>query len=141
MMSFSKVALKIIRTFVDERGALCVLEVAKDIPFDIKRIFYMFGVSDKPRGGHAHRTVFQAMIAIHGSCKITASNGECVSSYILSEPNVTLIVPPGYWCDITEFRNDSILLVLASDLYDECEYIRDYDEFERYVREKKSKFL
>lgn len=137
-MSLSRITLQDIRTYVDERGALCVLEGTKDVPFEIKRIFYMFGKNDTPRGGHAHRTVIQAMIAIHGSCKITANNGECVSSYMLSEPNVTLIVPPGYWCDITEFENEPTLLVLASDLYDECEYIRDYNEFERYVTEKKS---
>jgi len=126
-----------ITTKYDKRGNLSIIEAQKDIPFEIKRVYYIWGNKDNlPRGGHAHKELWQAIIAMHGSCKIKIYDGKSTNDYILNKPDNVLIFPPGYWRDLVAFADDCVLLVLASDYYNESDYIRDYDEYIKYVQDK-----
>jgi len=126
-----------ITTKYDKRGNLSIIEAQKDIPFEIKRVYYIWGNKDNlPRGGHAHKELWQAIIAMHGSCKIKIYDGKSTNDYILNKPDNVLIFPPGYWRDLVAFEDDCVLLVLASDYYNESDYIRDYDEYIKYVQDR-----
>ncbi|MBR1730088.1 MAG: FdtA/QdtA family cupin domain-containing protein [Selenomonadaceae bacterium] len=107
----------------------------KDIPFTIKRIFYMYDTIDNvTRGYHAHRNVNQILVCISGSCKIRLDNGFTKKVFDLTDHSRGLYLPVNVWLEMYEFTSDAILLVLASDLYDEKEYIRNYDEFLKLVQ-------
>jgi len=124
-------------TKYDKRGNLSIIEAEKDIPFEIKRVYYIWDNKDNlPRGGHAHKELWEAMIALHGACKIKIDDGKSKVDYILSKPDKVLIFPPGYWRDLVAFADDCVLLVLASDYYDESDYIRNYDEYIKYVQDR-----
>ncbi len=132
-----KICIKEIKTICDYRGNLSIIEAQKDIPFEIKRVYYIWDNKDNlPRGGHAHKELWQAIIAMHGSCNIKIDNGKMSQEYILNEPNQMLILIPGYWRDLVAFADDCVLLVLASDYYDESDYIRNYDEYIKYVQDR-----
>ena len=119
----------------DARGHLVVMEEYKDVPFDIKRIFYIYGSDpDVVRGQHANRKSCFMLINVAGKSKVDVHDGESVTTYRLDEPHVGIYLPKMVWKDMYDFSPDSVLLVLASELYDPEEYIRDYDE---YLREKK----
>mgnify|MGYP000132338764 CR=1 FL=1 len=111
-----------IKTFSDERGNLSVLEDF-DIPFDIKRIFFIYGVDRSVRGGHRHRQTRQALICIKGKCEIDNNTGEQQEMFILDNPKKCLIVEPEDWHTMKNFSDDTILLVLASENFDESDYI------------------
>ncbi len=108
-------------THTDKKGNLTVIE--KIIPFDIKRIFYIYGVDNSVRGGHRHKTTFQAAIAIKGSCRIRNNNGILEEQFILDKPSKCLILNPEDWHVMDEFSEDAILMVLASTEYDPDDYI------------------
>ncbi|WP_276348697.1 FdtA/QdtA family cupin domain-containing protein [Daejeonella sp. JGW-45] len=108
-------------TFTDKKGNLTVIE--KVIPFNINRIFYIYGVDDSTRGGHRHKTSIQAAICIKGSCRITNDNGLSVEEYILDKPSKCLILKPEDWHTMDQFSEDAILMVLASTEYDPEDYI------------------
>jgi dTDP-4-dehydrorhamnose 3,5-epimerase-like enzyme len=110
-----------LKTFTDKRGNLTVIE--KVIPFDIKRIFYIYGVDDSIRGGHRHHKTIQAAICIKGSCKIYNDNGITQEEYILNSPDKCLILEPADWHKMYEFSADAILMVLASEYFDPNDYI------------------
>lgn len=114
-----------LRTFTDIRGNLTVIE--KVIPFNILRIFYIYGVDDSIRGGHRHYKTIQAAICIRGSCKIFSDNGQKTEEYLLDHPGKCLIIEPEDWHTMYSFTEDSILMVLASEYFDENDYI-----FEKY---------
>lgn len=119
----------------DERGQLVALEEHKDIPFEIKRVYYMYDtISDVVRGHHAHKTLEQILICIHGRCKVRLDNGYEKKVVPLEMPYEGLYVANNMWREMFDFSSDAVLLVLASELYDEKDYIRDYDEFLDYVR-------
>ncbi len=119
----------------DERGHLVVLEQFKDVPFDIKRIFYIYGSDTSVvRGQHANRKSCFMLINVAGTSKVDVHDGESVTTYSLDEPHVGIYLPKMVWKDMYDFSPDSVLLVLASELYDPDEYIRDYDEFLREIR-------
>lgn len=121
----------------DERGQLVALEEFKDIPFRIKRVYYMYDtVPEVIRGHHAHRRLEQILICIHGSCKIKLDNGKETKVVLLEKPYEGLYVANNMWREMYDFSSDAVLMVLASELYDESDYIRDYDEFLKYVNEK-----
>ncbi len=120
----------------DERGQLVALEEMKDIPFNIKRVYYMYDtVEGVVRGKHAHKSLQQILICIHGSCKILLDNGVEKKVIPLERPYEGLYVSNAMWREMFDFSPDAVLMVLASELYDEADYIRDYDEFLKYVTE------
>ena len=123
--------LKIINIPVvkDLRGNLGVVE--KDtIPFDIKRVYYLYDVpSDAYRGGHAHKEQLELLIALSGSFEVTLDDGKSKRSIILNKPNKGLLIPKGIWRELQDFSSGSVCLVLASDVFDEEDYIRDYNDF------------
>lgn len=118
----------------DERGQLVALEEIKDIPFEIKRVYYMYETkSGVRRGYHAHKKLEQILICIHGSCKILLDNGSEKKVVPLEKPYEGLYVGNSVWREMYDFSNDAVLMVLASEYYDESDYIRDYDEFLKYI--------
>lgn len=119
----------------DERGHLVVVEGMQDIPFDIKRIFYIYG-SDKEviRGQHANRKTEFILINVAGTSKVKVSDGRGNETvYSLNRPHTGIYLPKMVWKDMYDFSEDSVLLVLASEHYDPEEYIRDYDEFVKEI--------
>jgi len=116
-----------LKTFVDKRGNLTVIE--KTIPFDIRRIFYIYGVDNSKRGGHRHKTTIQAAICIQGSCKIYNNDGITENHFALDKPNKCLILETRDWHTMYEFSADAILMVLASEYFDQQDYI-----FEPYIK-------
>ena len=120
----------------DERGNLVVVEGNMDIPFEIKRIFYISGSDDTVvRGQHANRLSEFVMINVSGTSKVKVDNGEESRVIELNRPRMGLYLKNNIWKDMYDFSADSILLVLASEHYDESEYIRDYQEYLRFIKE------
>ncbi len=110
-----------LKTFTDKRGNLTVIE--KIIPFDIKRIFYIYGVDESIRGRHRHHKTIQAAICLTGSCSIYTNNGENEEVFDLTKPSQCLILEPKDWHKMYNFTKDAILMILASEFYDEKDYI------------------
>ena len=118
----------------DSLGELVAIENCKDIPFSIQRVYYMYDMeSDVVRGRHAHRTLKQILICVHGSCKVKLDDGRESETVFLDKPSVGIYIPNTMWREITGFSKDAVLLVLASEPYVEADYIRDYNEFLRFV--------
>ena len=118
----------------DERGKLVVVEGAQDIPFDIQRVFYLYGSdSEVVRGQHANRNSEFVLINVSGSSKVRVDNGFEEDIIELNRPRMGLYLPTMLWKDMYDFSADSVLLVLANTHYDGHEYIRDYDEFIKEV--------
>lgn len=118
----------------DERGQLVALEEYKDIPFQVKRVYYMFDTTKGiVRGCHAHRKLEQILICIHGSCKVKLDNGVESKVVPLEKPYEGLYISSNIWREMYDFSSDAVLMVLASELYDESDYIRDYQEFLNYI--------
>ena len=114
----------------DDRGQLVALEEFIDIPFEIKRVYYMYDTKDGVhRGFHAHKNLEQILICIHGSCKVLLDNGKEKKVVPLEKPYEGLYVSNNMWREMYDFSPDAVLMVLASDLYKEEDYIRDYNEF------------
>lgn len=110
-------------TFSDARGNLTVIE--KNIPFEIRRIFFIYGVDDSVRGGHRHHNTWQVAFCIQGSCIISNSDGERREEFLLDTPAKGLILEPTDWHTMHHFTPDAILMVLASELFDAADYIRE----------------
>lgn len=121
----------------DERGQLVSLEEFKDIPFQIKRVYFMYETEKGVvRGKHAHKNLEQILVCIHGSCKIRLDNGHEKKVVPLERPYEGLYVANDMWREMFDFSSDAVLLVFASEVYDESDYIRDYDEFLKLVEER-----
>ncbi|MGS2727238.1 sugar 3,4-ketoisomerase [Psychroserpens sp. BH13MA-6] len=116
----------------DPRGHLAVIE--KDcIPYTIKRVYYLFDVpSDAYRGGHAHKLQSELLIAVSGSFEVLLDDGHSKQKVMLNKPDKGLLIPTGIWRELENFSAGSVCLVLASDEFDENDYIRDYQEFLDY---------
>lgn len=110
-----------LKTFTDDRGNLTVIE--KVLPFDIKRIFYIYGVNSSVRGNHRHKKTIQAAICIKGSCIISNDNGVQKEDFVLDEPGKCLILNPEDYHSMHHFQPDTILMVLASEHFDVNDYI------------------
>lgn len=121
-----------IRRYSDTRGYLSVIEGLNDIPFEIKRVYYLYTVPEVARGSHAHRTLQQMLIATSGSVEVVLNDGQHKQSIILDKPWKGLLIPAGLWRDLKNFSGGAVLLCLASEKYDANDYIRDYDEFLKY---------
>lgn len=120
----------------DKRGHLVVAEGGRDVPFDIKRVFYIYG-SDKDvvRGQHANRKTEFVLINVAGTSKVKVKDGEGNEAiYCLNKPHTGIYLPTMVWKDMYDFSEDSVLMVLASEHYDNSEYIRDYDQFVKEIR-------
>ena len=114
----------------DKRGNLSVVEGKQTIPFEIKRIYYLYDVpGGTKRGGHAHRKLEQLIIAASGSFTVVLHNGKKRESYTLNRSNIGLYIPPMTWREIENFSSGTVCLVLASEHYDENDYIRNFKEF------------
>ena len=121
----------------DERGQLVALEEHKDIPFEIKRVYYMYDTGKGvTRGQHAHKSLEQILICIHGSCKLMLDNGKEKKIVSLEKPYEGLYISNNIWREMYDFSSDADLMVLASDVYKEEDYIRNYDEFLKFVNMK-----
>lgn len=119
-----------LQTHGDERGSLVALEEDKNIPFKIKRVYYMFNTeSGVHRGFHAHKSLKQVAIAIRGSCRFVLDNGQERIEITLDNPAQGLLIDSCVWREMYEFSDDCVLMVLADSLYDESDYIRDYSDF------------
>lgn len=120
----------------DERGSLIAVEEFKQVPFKVKRVYYIFdtkpGVS---RGFHAHKHLEQVVICLKGSCRFVLDNGADKEELTLNSPQHGLYIGHNIWREMHDFSEDCILLVLASDHYHEADYIRDYSEFLKLVHE------
>lgn len=121
----------------DSRGSLVAIEDHKNVPFDIKRVYYVYGTEEGvSRGFHAHRELRQMVIPLSGSCDFLLDDGKTVVTVALKDPTVGLMVEKMVWHEMHNFSNDCILLVLASAHYDEADYIRNYDEFKKLIGAK-----
>lgn len=122
----------------DPRGNLTFIEGNKHIPFEIKRTYYLYDVpGGANRGGHAHKNLHQLIIAMSGSFNITLDDGTSRQDFQLNRAYYGLYVCPGIWRDLNNFSSGAVCVVMASDFYDEDDYIRDYSEFCAYVRGRK----
>lgn len=114
----------------DERGSLVVLEDQKNVPFTIRRVYYLFGTKEGVRRGfHAHKQITQLAIVLRGSCRFYLDDGKEKNDLILDNPEQGLLVPPMLWHEMYDFSEDCILMVLADAHYNESDYIRKYHEF------------
>lgn len=119
----------------DERGMLVALEENKEIPFQIKRVYYMYNTGENVRRGyHAHKKLEQILICVHGTCMIHLDNGREVEEVCLDKPYEGLYIANNVWREMYNFSEDAVLLVLASELYDESDYLRDYQKFIEYIK-------
>ena len=126
----------------DERGQLIAIEEGKDLPFDVKRVYYIYDtLPGVRRGFHAHRNLEQILVCVSGSCKIHLDDGTETAEVVLDNPNKGLYISNDMWREMYDFTPDAVLLVLASEHYDEADYIRDYDTFIKMVRKGKDTTL
>ncbi len=120
----------------DRRGNLSVIE-NDTIPFEIKRVYYVYDIpSGAERGGHAHKNLQQFLVALSGSFDVIVNNGKEESIITLNKPNLGLLIRPGIWRKLQNFSSGAICLVIASEVYIEEDYIRDFEEFKKYVTDK-----
>ena len=121
-----------IRKFTDNRGFLSVIEGGVDIPFEIKRIYYLYLVPEAARGAHAHKQLQQLMVATSGSVHVTLDDGENKKTFVLDKPWKGLFVASGLWRTLDNFSGGAVCMVLASEKYDANDYIRNYKDFLNY---------
>lgn len=122
-----------LRKISDPRGNLTVIEGNRDVPFDIKRVYYLYDVpGGESRGAHAHKALNQLLIAANGSFSVTLDDGKEKVTYNLKRSYYGLLIVPGIWRDLDDFSSGSVCLCLASEHYKMEDYIRDYNEFLKY---------
>jgi len=131
-----------LKTIVDGiDGTISVAENHKHIPFEIKRAYYIYNLNNPKavRGKHAHKKLEQVLFCIDGTCEIGLDDGENQQAVMLDKPNIGIYLGTELWHTMKKFSDNCILLVLASDVYNEKDYIRCYDEFTDYIGKKKRK--
>lgn len=117
----------------NRKGNLTVVGNGIDVPFDVKRVYYLYDVpGGESRGGHAHKALFQLVVAVSGSFTVTLDDGTDKKTFALNRPYQGLLVVPGIWRMLDDFSSGAVCLVLASEKYDEGDYIRDYEEFLKF---------
>ena len=115
------------------KGDISVIENGETVPFDVQRVYYLYDVpGGVERGGHAHKSLYQLVMAVSGSFTVTLNDGKAKRSFTLNRPYQGLLVKPGIWRDLSDFSSGSVCLVLASQKYDPDDYIRDYEDFLNY---------
>ena len=117
--------------FIDERGMMCVAECGKEIPFDIKRVFYDYNnsQSEETRGNHANKKSKFVFVCLHGSCSIKVHDGTKEEIFNLNDPQIALFVDNMIWKEMFNYSDDSVLLILSNEKYDQNEYIKDFEIF------------
>ncbi|MGA3058961.1 MAG: FdtA/QdtA family cupin domain-containing protein [Candidatus Bathyarchaeia archaeon] len=131
-MSLSECKIITLPKITDCRGNLSFIEENKHIPFEIKRVYYLYDVpGGESRGGHAHKTLKQFIIAASGSFDVTLDDGLQRKTFQLNRPYYGLYIPPSIWRELDNFSSGSFCLVLVSDLYNEIDYIRSYEIFKK----------
>ena len=130
-MNYKLIDMKV---FGDERGKLISLEGNRNVPFEIKRVYWIYDtLPNEERGFHAHKNMKQIIVAMDGACEFVLDDGNTRESVWLNRPDVGLYIGPGMWREMKHFSYGCKLIVLASKYYDEKEYIRNYDEFLKEV--------
>lgn len=119
----------------DRKGNLTVVQNGDTLPFDVKRVYYLYDVpGGESRGSHAHYDLEQLIIAASGSFRVTLDDGKCKRTFYLNRPYQGLHVKPGIWRDLDDFSSGAVCMVLASDVYKADDYVRDYETFLNYVK-------
>jgi dTDP-4-dehydrorhamnose 3,5-epimerase-like enzyme len=120
----------------DERGSLIAIEAGKTVPFDVRRVYYIFATKEGvERGFHAHKTLNQVAVAVTGSCEMVLDDGATQTTVLMDSSEKGVLIGPGIWRVMRNFSSDCVLLVLADQHYDEADYIRDYEEFKAWVNQ------
>ena len=119
----------------DRKGNLTVVENGKTLPFEVRRVYYIYDVpGGESRGSHAHKSLEQLIVAASGSFTVTLNDGKTKRSFFLNRPYQGLLVKPGMWRDLEDFSSGAVCMVLASEVYKKDDYIRDYQEFLKFAR-------
>lgn len=119
----------------DRKGNISVVENGKTVPFDVKRVYYLYDVpGGEERGAHAHKELCQLLVAASGSFNVTLDDGNVKRTFTLNRPYQGLLIVPGIWRTLDDFSSGSVCLVLASMVYDAADYIRDYSEYLKYKK-------
>ena len=127
------VILELDKHHSNRKGNLSVVQNGDAIPFDVKRVYYLYDIpGGEGRGAHAHRALEQLIIAASGSFRVTLDDGKCKRSFFLNRPYQGLYIKPGMWRDLEDFSSGAVCLVLASEEYNKEDYIRNYDEFIKF---------
>ena len=114
----------------DRKGNISVVENGITVPFDVKRVYYLYDVpGGESRGAHAHKELSKLIVAASGSFRVTLDDGNVRRSFILNRPYQGLLIKPGIWRDLDDFSSGAVCMVLASEIYKEDDYIRDYHDF------------
>ena len=122
----------------ERKGCISVVENGKTVPFDVKRIFYLYDIPcGESRGSHAHKENYQLIVSASGSFDVTLDDGKRKKTFSLNKPNKLLLVKPGIWCELTNFSSGSVCMVLTSEVYDEADYLRSYNDFLEYKKIEK----
>lgn len=122
--------IELSRHHSDRKGNISVVQNNYTVPFEVKRVYYLYDVpGGESRGAHAHRDLSQLIVAASGSFRVTLDDGNVKRSFVLNRPYQALYVKPGIWRDLDDFSSGAVCLVLASEVYQPEDYIRDYDEF------------
>lgn len=117
----------------DRKGNISVVENQYTVPFDVKRIYYLYDIpGGESRGAHAHKELSQLLIAASGSFRVTLDDGNVKRSFVLNRPYQGLYIKPGIWRDLDDFSSGAVCMVLASEIYQKEDYIRDYKDFLSY---------
>ena len=125
-----------LKKIVNRAGNITVIESIKNIPFDIKRVYYLFDIpAGGVRGGHAHRDLHQLIVAASGSFNVIIDDGFTTNKITINRPDMGLLIVPGIWRELVDFSSGAISLVLASEKYSEEDYIRNYNDFKKIKNE------
>ena len=120
----------------DRKGNLSVVQNGNDVPFDVKRVYYLYDVpGGESRGSHAHKELRQLIVAASGAFRVTLDDGTTKRSFVLNRPYQGLCVQPGIWRDLDDFSSGAVCMVLASEVYKEEDYIRSYEDFLAFRKE------
>ena len=134
MKTMEKIKLKI---HGDERGSLVALESNISVPFEIKRVYYIYGTQNNvSRGFHAHKELRQLAVCVSGSCRLLLDDGKSKKNIILNNPSEGLFIDNLIWREIHDFSSDCVLMILTNEYYDELDYIRDYEKFKEITNNK-----
>lgn len=121
----------------DRKGNLTVVSNNETIPFGVKRLYYLYDIpGGESRGGHAHKNLYQLLVAVSGSFSVTLDDGKVKRTFLLNRPYQALMVVPGIWRTLEDFSSGAVCLVLASEKYDADDYMREYNSFLNYKKNK-----